>query len=59
MKIKLHQTKERNTIAKESQLSSLNSSMIKIRKEDSKHTKISTNITTQSIHLNKTKHSTK
>lgn len=52
MKIKLHQSKERNTIAKASQFSSLNSSMIKITKQDSKHTKVSTNMTSTSLHIN-------
>jgi hypothetical protein len=51
MQIKLHQTKEPKTSAKTSQLSSMNSSMIHIKKEDSKHAKPSTHISLQSTHL--------
>lgn len=44
MQIKLKHTKDLKTSAKVSQFSSLNSSMIRIKKEDSKHTKPSMHI---------------
>ena len=54
MKIKISQSKERNTISKQSQLSSLNNSMVQIHKQESKHTKMSTNFTSNSVHINAT-----
>ena len=47
MKIKLQHSKDVKTSAKTSQFSSLNSSMIRIKKEDSKHTKPSIHINSQ------------
>ncbi len=50
MQIKLQRNKDVKTSAKTSQVSSLNSSMIRIKKEDSKHTKPSMHMNWQLAH---------
>jgi hypothetical protein len=52
MKIKSRVPKNRNTIAKASQLSSLNESLVMVSKQLSQHTKMSTNATNSSLHIN-------
>jgi hypothetical protein len=52
MKIKSQVPKNRNTLAKTSHLSSLNESLVLINKQLSQHTKMSTNATNSSLHIN-------